>query len=172
VPERLEHLVGGVIQRPDGAPAPAEFVISTVDVAKETAPVLSWPVGAGDWYLSDGCCADDTGRAAEQRPAAEAGQDRSEGREGPAARPDRDERESTVPHLHFQVLTEPTFFPSDSPHFVFDRFALAGQVTQRIWDDVIGLQRGGTMPFEAASPGGARTNEMPLDRNVVRVGAN
>jgi hypothetical protein len=70
------------------------------------------------------------------------------------------------------VLTEPTFFPSDSPHFVFDRFALAGQVTQRIWDDVIGLQRGGTMPFEAASPGGARTNEMPLDRNVVRVGAN
>ena len=22
--------------------------------------MLSWPVGAGDWYMSDGCCADDT----------------------------------------------------------------------------------------------------------------
>ena len=48
VPERLEHLVAGTLQRPDGTTAPAEFVVSTVDVAKSTAPVLSWPVGAGD----------------------------------------------------------------------------------------------------------------------------
>ena len=78
---------------------------------------------------------------------------------------------STVPHLHFQVLTQPTFFPSDSTPFVFDKFALAGRVTQRIWDDIIALQPTGTMPFEAADPGGDRTDEMPLDRDVVRVGA-
>ena len=78
---------------------------------------------------------------------------------------------STVPHLHFQVLTQPTFFPSDSTPFVFDKFALAGRVTQRIWDDIIALQPTGTMPFAAADPGGDRTEEMPLDRDVVRVGA-
>jgi murein DD-endopeptidase MepM/ murein hydrolase activator NlpD len=78
---------------------------------------------------------------------------------------------STVPHLHFQVLTQPTFFPSDSTPFVFDKFALAGRVTQRIWDDIIALQPTGTMPFAAADPGGDRTDEMPLDRDVVRVGA-
>jgi hypothetical protein len=78
---------------------------------------------------------------------------------------------STVPHLHFQVLTQPTFFPSDSTPFVFDKFALTGRVTERIWDDIIALQPTGTMPFAAADPGGDRTDEMPLDRDVVRVGA-
>ena len=78
----------------------------------------------------------------------------------------------SVPHLHFQMLTEPTFYPADSAPFVFDRFELTGRVTQRIWDDIIGLQPNGTMPFEAANPGGERTNEMPLDRTVVRVAAS
>jgi hypothetical protein len=78
---------------------------------------------------------------------------------------------STVPHLHFQVLTQPTFFPSDSTPFVFDKFALTGRVTERIWDDIIAIQPTGTMPFAAADPGGDRTDEMPLDRDVVRVGA-
>ena len=61
--------------------------------------------------------------------------------------------------------------PSDSTPFAFDRFELTGRVTQRIWDDIIGLQPNGTMPFEAAADGGARTDQMPLDRAVVRVGA-
>ena len=74
-----------------------------------------------------------------------------------------------MPHLHFQVLTEPTFFPSDSTPFVFDSFELTGRITQRIWDDILGLQPAGTLPFEAANPGGKRTDEMPLDRAVVRV---
>ena len=33
---------------------------------------------------------------------------------------------STTPHLHFQVITTPTFFPTDSPPFRFNRFDLVG----------------------------------------------
>ena len=268
VPERLEHLVAGTLQRPDGATAPAEFVVSTVDVAKSAAPVLSWPVGAGDWYMSDGCCADDTHHrrglapingvflvpqrfaidfyklddqhrawvgdpaqltsyASYRQPivaatagtvvAAQDGLPNNDQLPKPPTIPGIDQTvgnhvivqfgpgqyllyahmdpksvkvkvgdqvekgrqlgligtsgNSTVPHLHFQVLTQPTFFPSDSTPFVFDKFALAGRVTQRIWDDIIALQPTGTMPFAAAEPGGDRTEEMPLDRDVVRVGA-
>ena len=268
VPERLEHLVAGTIQRPDGTTAPAQFVVSTVDVAKSTAPVLSWPVGAGDWYMSDGCCADDTHHrrglapingvflvpqrfaidfyklddqhrawvgdpaqltsyASYRQPivaatagtvvAAQDGLPNNDQLPKPPAIPGIDQTvgnhvivqfgpgqyllyahmdptsvkvkvgdqvekgqqlgligtsgNSTVPHLHFQVLTQPTFFPSDSTPFVFDEFALAGRVTERIWDDIIALQPTGTMPFAAADPGGNRTDEMPLDRDVVRVGA-
>ncbi len=76
---------------------------------------------------------------------------------------------STAPHLHFQVMTAPTFFPTDSPPYVFDHFDLVGQVTERIWDDIIGLQPTGTLPYEPAPDAGARTSQMPLDRNVIRV---
>jgi hypothetical protein len=76
---------------------------------------------------------------------------------------------STIPHVHFQVLTRPSFFPSDSTPFVFESFELTGRITQRIWDDTLGLQPTGALPFEAANPGGTRTEEMPLDRAVVRV---
>jgi Peptidase family M23 len=267
-PDRLEHLVVGSIQPPGAAPVHAEFVVGTVDVAKQTAPVLSWPVGAGDWYMSDGCCADDThhrrglapingaymvpqrfaidfyklddqhrawvgdpsklasyvtynqpilAAAAGTVVAALDGLPNNDQLPKPPAIPsidhtvgnhvivevgpgqyllyahmdpgsvatkvgDRVEKgqqlgrigtsgNSTVPHLHFQVLTEPTFFPADSTPYAFDRFELTGRVTQRIWDDIIGLQPDGTMPFEAAADGGARTDEMPLDRAVVRVSA-
>jgi Peptidase family M23 len=74
---------------------------------------------------------------------------------------------STTPHLHFQVMTTATFFPTDSPPFVFDRFDLLGQVTQRIWDDNIGLQPSGTLPFAPAARPSTRLLEMPLDRNVI-----
>jgi hypothetical protein len=76
---------------------------------------------------------------------------------------------SSAPHLHFQVMTSPTFFPTDSPPYVFDRFDLVGQVTDRIWDDVIGLQPTGTLPYTPAPDAGPRTSQMPLDRNVIRV---
>lgn len=75
---------------------------------------------------------------------------------------------STTPHLHFQILTTPTFFPSDSVPFAFDRFDLLGSVPDRIWDDDLGLQKTGTLPFVPASPAGAHTKELPLDRTVVR----
>jgi len=76
---------------------------------------------------------------------------------------------STAPHLHFQAMTTPTFFPTDSPPYVFDRFELVGQVTERIWDDIIGLQPTGTLPYMPAPDAGPRTSQMPLDRNIIRV---
>jgi hypothetical protein len=74
---------------------------------------------------------------------------------------------STTPHLHFQVLTTPTFFPADSTPYVFDRFELVGHETERIWDDNIGLQPTGTIPFAPAANPGPRQNAMPLDRDIV-----
>ncbi|MBO0884244.1 MAG: hypothetical protein J2P17_28745, partial [Mycobacterium sp.] len=58
---------------------------------------------------------------------------------------------------HFQVMTWPTFFPTDSPTYVFDRFEHIGQVTERIWDDIIGLQPTGTLPYMHAPNAGPRT---------------
>jgi hypothetical protein len=74
---------------------------------------------------------------------------------------------STTPHLHFQVLTTPTFFPADSPPYVFDQFELVGHETKRIWDDNIGLQKTGKLPIGPATDPGPRQNAMPLDRDVV-----
>jgi len=74
---------------------------------------------------------------------------------------------STTPHLHFQVLTTPTFFPTDSTPFRFVRFDLVGQLTERIWDDNLGLQPTGLLPIAPAQDPGVRRREMPLDRNVI-----
>jgi Peptidase family M23 len=74
---------------------------------------------------------------------------------------------STTPHLHFQVMTTPTFFPTDSPPFVFGRFTVRGRVTKRIWDDNLGLQPTGRLPFVAARDRTIRRREMPLDRQVI-----
>ena len=74
---------------------------------------------------------------------------------------------SSTPHLHFQLLTTPTFFPADSTPFVFDRFDLVGQITRRIWDDDLGLQPTGTLPYAPAPHPGPRRDQMPLDRNVI-----
>ena len=74
---------------------------------------------------------------------------------------------STTPHLHFQVLTRPTFFPADSTPFVFDRFELVGRITERIWDDDLGLQPTPVLPFAPARRPGLRRNAMPLDRDVI-----
>jgi Peptidase family M23 len=73
---------------------------------------------------------------------------------------------STTPHLHFQVITTPTFFPTDSTPFVFTHFDRVGRVTERLWDDNLGLAATGTLPYAAAPGRTARTNEMPLDREV------
>jgi hypothetical protein len=42
-----------------------------------------------------------------------------------------------------------------------------GRVTGRIWDDVLGLQPTGKLPFRPASPVSTHRLEMPLDRKVV-----
>jgi murein DD-endopeptidase MepM/ murein hydrolase activator NlpD len=75
---------------------------------------------------------------------------------------------STTPHLHFQALTTATFFPTDSPPFVFSSFRLVGRITARLWDDNLGVQPTGTLPFAAAARPGLRRRQMPLDRDVVR----
>lgn len=74
---------------------------------------------------------------------------------------------STTPHLHFQLQTEPTFFPTDGLPYVFDSFTLLGSVSERIWDDDLGEQPTGQLPFEPIDPS-ERTAELPLDRTVVR----
>jgi murein DD-endopeptidase MepM/ murein hydrolase activator NlpD len=75
---------------------------------------------------------------------------------------------STTPHLHFQILSTPTYFPADSKPYAFDTFTLLGRITARLWDDNLGLQPTGALPFEAANSSLARTNELPLDRDVVQ----
>jgi hypothetical protein len=77
---------------------------------------------------------------------------------------------STIPHLHFQVLTTPTFFPADSTPFAFDCVDLQGRITERIWDDVLGLQPNPELPFAAAPDPGPRRGQMPLDRAVLTFG--
>ena len=74
---------------------------------------------------------------------------------------------STAPHPHFQVMTPRAPFPTDSPPFVFDHFELLGRVTERIWDDVLGLQPTGKVPFRPASPVSTHKLQMPLDREAV-----
>jgi hypothetical protein len=79
---------------------------------------------------------------------------------------------STTPHLHFQTLTEPTFFPSDSLPYVFDRFDLLGRVPDRIWDDDLGLRPTGTLPFVPEPSIRTHSRQLPLDRTVVRFRMN
>jgi Peptidase family M23 len=78
-----------------------------------------------------------------------------------------DSGNSTTPHLHFQIMTTPTFFPTNSQPYVFTHFDLVGQVPERIWDDNLGLQPTGVLPFAPAPRPGPRADELPLDRNVV-----
>lgn len=75
---------------------------------------------------------------------------------------------STTPHLHFEVMTTPEFFPTDSTPYVFDRFRLLGRVPDRIWDDNLGLQPTGKLPFAPANPAVLHRDQLPLDRVVVR----
>jgi Peptidase family M23 len=74
---------------------------------------------------------------------------------------------TSTPHLHFQLLSTPTFYPTDSRPYVFDRFDLVGFETQRIWDANLGLQADGTIPFAPAPEPFARQLVMPLDRDIV-----
>jgi len=74
---------------------------------------------------------------------------------------------STTPHLHFQILSTPTFFPTDSMPYVFEAFDLVGHESERVWDDNLGLQPDGTIPVNPAINPGPRRNVMPLDRDIV-----
>lgn len=265
IPARVQHSAYGALLPPTGVPVEVDAAIGTATVADREAPAVSVPVQAGDWYMSEGCCVDDTHHRRgfapvngqglvpqrfaidfymmdeEQRTwegdpsqltsyfsyrqpivAAAAGTVvRSVDRfpnstslpEPPPIPPivetvgnhvvveiapglyalyghmdpgsvrvevgDTVERgqelgligssgNSTTPHLHFHLQTEPTFFPSDGVPYVFAEFELLGSITERIWDDNLGLQPTGQLPFDAVEPA-LRQDELPLDRAVIRV---
>jgi hypothetical protein len=267
VPASIEHLVSGAVLPPNGAPVPAQLRIGRTDTATDGPVVLGSPVPAGTWYMSEGCCADDTHHRRGLAPingllsvpqryaidfyklddqhrtwvgdpsklesyltyrvpilaaaegtvvAALDGFANTTALPNPPKPPpvnetvgnhvivkvadgvfvlyahmdpgsvavrvgDRVTRgqqlgligssgNSTTPHLHFQILTTPTYFPADSKPFAFDSFTLLGRITDRIWDDTMGLEPTGTLPFAPATPASPRTNEPPLDRDVVQFG--
>ncbi|WP_234379515.1 M23 family metallopeptidase [Streptomyces caniscabiei] len=74
---------------------------------------------------------------------------------------------STTPHLHFQVMTTPEFFPTDSPPFTFRHFRVVGHVEPRIWDDNLGLQPTGVLPITPSPHDGRHRARYPLDREVL-----
>jgi hypothetical protein len=267
VPPAIEHLVSGAALPPSGAPVPVQLRIGRTDTATDGPVVLGSPVPDGTWYMSEGCCADDTHHRRGLAPingllsvpqryaidfyklddqhrtwvgdpsklesyltyrvpilaaaegtvvAALDGFANTTALPNPPKPPpvnetvgnhvivkvadgvfvlyahmdpgsvavrvgDRVTRgqqlgligssgNSTTPHLHFQILTTPTYFPADSKPFAFDSFTLLGRITDRIWDDNMGLEPTGTLPFAPATPSSPRTNELPLDRDVVQFG--
>ncbi|HYQ34091.1 MAG TPA: M23 family metallopeptidase [Lapillicoccus sp.] len=267
VPTTIEHLVTGAVMPPNGPPVPAELRIGRTDTATDGPVVLGAPVPPGIWYMSEGCCADDThhrrglgpingelsvpqrfaidfykldeqhrtwvgdpsklesfltyrvpilSAAAGTVVAALDGFANTTALPNPPKPPPINETvgnhvivkvaegvyvlyahmdpgsvgvrvgdqvtrgqqlgligssgNSTTPHLHFQILTLPTYFPADSKPFAFDSFTLLGRVPDRIWDDNMALEPTGTLPFTAATPTSPHTNELPLDRDVVQFG--
>ncbi|MFB6899732.1 M23 family metallopeptidase [Streptomyces hydrogenans] len=74
---------------------------------------------------------------------------------------------STTPHLHFQVMTTPEFFPTDSPPFTFREFRVVGHVEPRVWDDNLGLQPTGVLPISPSPYDGPHRARYPLDREVL-----
>ena len=267
VPTTIEHVVTGAVLPPNGPPVPAELRIGRTDTATDGPVVLGAPVPPGIWYMSEGCCADDThhrrglgpingelsvpqrfaidfykldeqhrtwvgdpsklesfltyrvpilSAAAGTVVAALDGFANTTALPNPPKPPPINETvgnhvivkvaegvyvlyahmdpgsvavrvgdqvtrgqqlgligssgNSTTPHLHFQILTLPTYFPADSKPFAFDTFTLLGRVPDRIWDDNMALEPTGTLPFTAATPTSPHTNELPLDRDVVQFG--
>jgi len=73
---------------------------------------------------------------------------------------------SSTPHLHFQVLTRPTFFPSDSVPYTFRRFTLLGQA-EPFTDEDLALRPSGAIQVTPSRPG-PRRDELPLDLSVIR----
>jgi hypothetical protein len=268
VPATIEHVVSGAVLAPAAPPAPVQMRLGRTNPATDGPTVVGAPVAAGTWYMSEGCCADDTHHRRGVEPvngvlevpqryaidfyklddqnrtwvgdpsrlesylsyrqpilsaaagtvvAAQDGLANSAEVPNPtnlatvqetvgnhvivqisdgvyvlyahmapgsvAVRVgDRIARGqqlglignsgiSTTPHLHFQILTTPTYFPADSAPYAFDSFTLLGHIPPRLWDDNLGLQPTGALPFQAANPSSARTNELPLDRDVVQFGS-
>ena len=266
VPRQLEHRVVGAIVPPGGAaPVPFDDVIKPVETSLHSATVLTPPVKGGIWFMSEGCCSDDTHHRRGLAPVngqlsvpqrfaidffmldnrmrtwagdpskvtsyfsyrqpvvaaapgtvvdSEDGLPNSTALPYPPKPPPIDQTvgnhvtvqigpglyvlyahfdpgsvkvhigekvtrgellgligtsgNSTTPHLHFQIMTTPEFFPTDSVPYVFDQFQLLGRVPDRIWDDNLGLQPTGTLPFVPAEPSGTHRDQLPLDRAVVR----
>jgi len=266
VPARLDHrLVGALLPPGNTKPIPFDIAVANVEVNTQPPTVLSAPVKGGIWYMSEGCCRDDTHHRRGLAPVngelmvpqrfaidfyklddqyrtwvgdpkkldsyltyrqpiiaaaagtvvrAEDGLPNSTAVPKPPPIPPITETvgnhviveigpgtyvlyahmdprsvkvrvgqqvekgqelgligtsgNSTTPHVHFQLLSTPTFFPSNSLPYVFDQFDLQGRITQRLWDDNLGLEPTGKLPFKADPAPGPHQNELPVDRAVVR----
>lgn len=60
VPATIEHVVSGAVLLPNASPAPVQLRLGRTDPATDGPVVVGAPVSAGTWYMSEGCCADDT----------------------------------------------------------------------------------------------------------------
>ena len=60
VPATIEHVVSGAVLAPNAPPAPVQMRLGRIDPATDGPVVVGAPVPAGTWYMSEGCCADDT----------------------------------------------------------------------------------------------------------------
>ena len=223
---RLEHRVAGAIIRPGGAsPVLFDDVIGPVDTSGYHATVLSPPVKGGIWYMSEGCCSDNTHHRRGLAPvngqlsvpqrfaidffmlddrmrawsgapstitsyfsyrqpviAAAPGTvvDSEDGLPNNTALPNP----PPIPPIgqtvgnHVTVQIGPGLFvlyahldPGSVKVHIGEKVArgqLLGRVPDRIWDDNLGLQPTGTLPFVPAKPAGLHRDELPLDRDVVR----
>jgi hypothetical protein len=76
---------------------------------------------------------------------------------------------TSTPHLHFQVSDRPGFAPVDSLPYVFSRFTFLGQITDEFSDETLAERPTGDLAFAPAPPPRLRRQQMPLDRNVLRL---
>jgi uncharacterized ParB-like nuclease family protein len=61
VPARLDHrLVGALVPPGKAKPIPFDIGVANVEVSTQPPTVLSAPVKGGVWYMSEGCCRDNT----------------------------------------------------------------------------------------------------------------
>jgi hypothetical protein len=61
-PARLAHRLISTILPPNGPPTSVDATAAEISVDPAAAVVLGPPLQGGEWYASDGCCADDTHR--------------------------------------------------------------------------------------------------------------
>jgi hypothetical protein len=73
---------------------------------------------------------------------------------------------SSGPHLHFQVMTQPSLVDADGLAFAFRRFTLQGRIPPL--SDELGVQvnTGAAIPIDPTGAG-PRRDELPLGRDVV-----
>lgn len=68
-----------------------------------------------------------------------------------------------APHLHFHIMDAPSPLVSNGLPFVFTAFSREGRIT-----DEQPLFSGGAVTIETAAPTGARSDQLPLNLDVVR----
>ncbi|HEV7733248.1 MAG TPA: M23 family metallopeptidase [Candidatus Binatia bacterium] len=73
---------------------------------------------------------------------------------------------TSAPHLHLHVMTEPSALAGDGVPYVFDRFTLAGALDATCWYDP-DTSAAEACPLVPGRGRGPRRDEMPLDVDIV-----